>query len=125
MKIDKFFGALFALLSVIIGAFNSHALKKIFPETALESIDVGLRYMMYHGLALLILSILSIEEKKWITIFFIVGTIFFSFSIFLLSIQSIVNIELSWLGPITPIGGCFLIFGWILLVYKFVKQKKI
>ena len=122
MKIDKFFGALFALLSVIIGAFNSHALKKILPETALESIDVGLSYMMYHGLALLILSI---EEKKWITIFFVVGTIFFSFSIFLLSIQSIVNIELSWLGPITPIGGCFLIFGWILLVYKFVKQKKI
>jgi uncharacterized membrane protein YgdD (TMEM256/DUF423 family) len=122
VKIDKFFGALFALLSVIIGAFNSHALKKILPETALESIDVGLRYMMYHGLALLILSI---EEKKWITIFFVVGTIFFSFSIFLLSIQSIVNIELSWLGPITPIGGCFLIFGWILLVYKFVKQKKI
>ena len=122
MKIDKFFGALFALLSVIIGAFNSHALKKILPETALESIDVGLRYMMYHGLALLILSI---EEKKWITIFFVVGTIFFSFSIFLLSIQSIVNIELSWLGPITPIGGCFLIFGWILLVCKFVKQKKI
>jgi uncharacterized membrane protein YgdD (TMEM256/DUF423 family) len=28
VKIDKFFGALFALLSVIIGAFNSHALKK-------------------------------------------------------------------------------------------------
>ena len=60
MKIDKLFGAIFALLSVIIGAFNSHALKKILPETALESIDVGLRYMMYHGLALLILSILSI-----------------------------------------------------------------
>lgn len=125
MKIDKLFGAIFALLSVIIGAFNSHALKKILPETALESIDVGLRYMMYHGLALLILSILSIEEKKWIAISFIVGTIFFSFSIFLLSIQPIVNIELSWLGPITPIGGCFLIFGWILLVYKFVQQKKI
>ena len=125
MKIDKLFGAIFALLSVIIGAFNSHALKKILPETAFESIDVGLRYMMYHGLALLILSILSIEEKKWIAISFIVGTIFFSFSIFLLSIQSIVNIELSWLGPITPIGGCFLIFGWILLVYKFVQQKKI
>ena len=122
MKIDKLFGAIFALLSVIIGAFNSHAFKKILPYTAIESIDVGLRYMMYHGLALLILSI---EEKKWIAIFFIVGTIFFSFSIFLLSIQSIVNIELSWLGPITPIGGCFLIFGWILLVYKFVKQKKI
>jgi uncharacterized membrane protein YgdD (TMEM256/DUF423 family) len=125
VKIDKLFGAIFALLSVIIGAFNSHAFKKILPYTALESIDVGLRYMMYHGLALLILSILSIEEKKWIAIFFIVGTIFFSFSIFLLSIQSRVNIELSWLGPITPIGGCFLIFGWILLVYKFVKQKKI
>ena len=59
MNKAKFFGALFSLLAVIIGAFNSHALKKILPESAIESIDVAVRYMMYHGLALLVLSILS------------------------------------------------------------------
>jgi len=121
----KFFGALFSLLSVIIGAFNSHALKKILPESAIESIDVALRYMMYHGLVLLILSILPLKEKKHVANLFIFGTILFSFSILFLSFQSIINIKISWLGPITPIGGSFLIFGWILLLYRFIREKHI
>ena len=120
MKKAKFFGALFSLLSVIIGAFNSHALKKILPESAIESIDVALRYMMYHGLALLILTLIPFEEKKLVAIFFVIGTLLFSLSIFFLSIQSILKINLKWLGPITPIGGTFLIMGWILFLLKAV-----
>ena len=123
MKKAKFFGALFSLLSVIIGAFNSHALKKILPESAIESIDVALSYMMYHVLVLLILSILPLKEKKDVANIFIFGTIFFSFSILFLSFQSIINIKISWLGPITPIGGSFLIFGWILLLYRLIREK--
>ena len=125
MKFIEFFGITFTMFSVILGAFGAHSLRKSLSEAELQSFEVGVRYMMYHGLALLILAIMPFEEKIWVAIFFIFGVLLFSFSIFLLSIQSIVNIELSWLGPITPIGGCFLIFGWILLVYKFVKQKKI
>ena len=125
MNKAKFFGALFSLLAVIIGAFNSHALKKILPESAIESIDVAIKYMMYHGLALLILSILSLKEKKYVANLFIFGTILFSFSILFLSLQSIINIKVSWLGPVTPIGGSFLILGWMLLLYRFVREKHI
>ena len=81
MNKAKFFGALFSLLAVIIGAFNTHTLKKILPESAVESIDVAISYMMYHGIALLILSILSLKEKKYVANLFIFGTILFSFSI--------------------------------------------
>jgi uncharacterized membrane protein YgdD (TMEM256/DUF423 family) len=123
VKKAKFFGALFSLLSVIIGAFSSHALKKILPESAIESIDIALRYMMYHGLVLLILSILPLKEKKDVANLFIFGTILFSFSILFLSFQSIINIKISWLGPITPIGGSSLIFGWILLLYRLIREK--
>ena len=125
MNKAKFFGALFSLLAVIIGAFNSHTLKKILPESAIESINVAIEYMMYHGLALLILSILSLKEKKYVANLFIFGTTLFSFSIFFLSLQSIINIKVSWLGPVTPIGGSFLILGWILLLYRFVREKHI
>ena len=125
MNRSKFFGSLFSLLAVIIGAFNSHTLKKILPESAIESIDVAIKYMMYHGLALLILSILSLKEKKYVANLFIFGTILFSFSILFLSLQSIINIKVSWLGPVTPIGGSFLIFGWILLLYKFIRERHI
>ena len=122
MKIARLFGAMFALLSIMLGALNSHTLKKILPEMASESIDLSLRYMMFHALALLILSVLSVEGKKLISLFLIAGTLLFSFSILFLSFQSQINLNLSWLGPITPIGGCLLIFGWILILLQFIKN---
>ena len=122
MKIAKLFGATFALLSVILGALNSHNFKKILPETASDSIDISLRYLMFHGLALLILSALSVEGKKLISIFLIIGTLLFSFSILLLSFQTQIDFNMSWLGPITPFGGCLLIFGWILILFQFIKN---
>lgn len=122
MKIAKLFGATFALLSIILGALNSHNFKKILPEVAIESIDVSIRYLMFQGLVLLILSVLSIEGKKWISFFLITGTLLFSFSIIFLSFQSHIDFNLSWLGPVTPIGGCLLIFGWILILFQFIKN---
>jgi len=122
VKIAKLFGATFALLSIILGALNSHSFKKVLHETESESIDLSLRYMMFHGLALLILSVLSVEGKKLISFFLIIGTLLFSFSILLLSFQSQIDFNLSWLGPITPIGGCLLIFGWILILFQFIKN---
>lgn len=120
MNAIEIFGVSFALLSIILGAFGAHLLKKLLSESALQSFEVGVKYMMYHGLALLLLSILPVEEKKWISIFFIGGTFFFSFSIFFLSVQSILKLNLKWLGPVTPIGGVFLAIGWIILLIKFI-----
>ena len=40
------FGASFALMSVIFGAFGAHLLKKRLPESGLQSFEVGVRYMM-------------------------------------------------------------------------------
>ena len=120
MKLIEFFGITFSLLSVILGAFGAHLLKKSLPESALQSFEVGIRYMMYHGLVLLILTLMPFEEKKWVVIFFVIGTLLFSVSIFFLSIQSILKTNLKWLGPVTPIGGTFLIMGWILFLLKAV-----
>jgi uncharacterized membrane protein YgdD (TMEM256/DUF423 family) len=75
---------------------------------------------MYHGLALLLVSQIALKEKEMISWFFIGGTFIFSFSIFLLSLQPILKLNLKWLGPITPIGGMLLVFGWILLLLKFI-----
>ena len=105
---------------MILGAFGAHLLKKSLSESALQSFEVGVRYMMYHGLALLILTLIPFEEKKLVAIFFVIGTLLFSLSIFFLSIQSILKINLKWLGPITPIGGTFLIMGWIFFLLKAV-----
>ena len=123
MKKAKIFGTLFVLISVIFGAINTHYLKSILPKIAINSIDVSLRYMIYHGLGLLIISILPIKEKRYIINLFIVGTLLFSLSILILSFQSISNSNLGWLGPLTPIGGLLLICGWIILLYSFIREK--
>ena len=78
VKKAKIFGTLFVLISVTFGALNTHYLKSILPKIALDSIDVSLRYMMYHGLGLLIISILPIKEKRYIINLFIIGTLLFS-----------------------------------------------
>ena len=123
MKKAKIFGTLFVLISVVFGALNTHYLKSILPKTALDSIDISLRYMMYHGLGLLIISILPIKEKRYIINLFIVGTLLFSLSILILSFQSISKSNLGWLGPLTPMGGILLIGGWIILLYSFIREK--
>lgn len=79
--------------------------------------------MMYHGLGLLIISILPIKEKRNIINLFIVGTLLFSLSILILFFQSISKSNLGWLGPLTPIGGLLLIGGWIILLYSFIREK--
>lgn len=123
MKKAKIFGTLFILTSVIFGALNTHYLKSILPKIAIDSLDVSLRYMMYHGLGLLIISILPLKEKRYIIYLFIIGTLLFSLSILILSFQSISNSNFGWLGPLTPLGGLLLIGGWILLLYSFIREK--
>ena len=123
MKKAKIFGTLFVLISVIFGALNTHFLKSILPKITIDSIDLSLRYMMYHGLGLLIISILPIKKKRYIINLFIVGTLLFSLSILILSFQSISRSNLSWLGPLTPIGALLLIGGWIILLYSFIREK--
>tara|TARA_A100001011_G_scaffold287842_1_gene298827 strand:+ start:32 stop:397 length:366 start_codon:yes stop_codon:yes gene_type:complete len=117
----RLIGGVFALLSVILGAFASHLFKKLIDEASLQSFEVGIRYLMFHGLALIILSLIPMEGKKIIYRFFIWGSILFSFSIFFLSLQSLIKLNLKWLGPVTPIGGTLLIIGWIIFIINSIK----
>ena len=58
--------------------------------------------------------------SNYIFLAFIIGTFLFSFSIYGLVISSAINKKLSFLGPVTPLGGLFLVLGWGLLIYKFI-----
>ena len=50
------FGAVYGLLSVILGAFGAHALKKILSVEKLESFETGIRYQMYASFFLIIVG---------------------------------------------------------------------
>jgi len=115
-------GASFAFFAVLLGALGAHALRENLSADSLKSFETGVKYLMYHALYLLFLSVYASNEnwKKveillYLTAF---GILFFSGSIFLLSTISITKMEaLRFLGPITPFGGLLLIINWALLFY--------
>ena len=110
---------LFCVVSVILGAFGSHLLKDLLSETELSSFKTGIRYQMFHGLAILILSLNSKKftiKLKTSLLLMSIGTVLFSFSIYFLSINDLLSFSMKFLGPITPIGGAILITSWIYLL---------
>ena len=114
----------FCLSAVILGAFGAHALKEMLSESQLSSFQTGVRYQFFHGLTILILSLnMNYFTKRLSSIIKImsVGIILFSFSIYLLNIQYLIGFSMSYLGPITPIGGLLLITSWIGLFFSIKK----
>lgn len=115
--------------AVIMGAMGAHALEKLITPDSLDSYLTGTQYHMYHSIVLL--AIASNADKihpKWFTISafsFVIGILLFSGSIYLLSTSAITGITAkSILGPITPIGGLVLIFGWTSVVIGVLKAQK-
>lgn len=118
--------AIYGMLSVILGAFGAHAFKDILTPEKLISFETGVRYQMYHAIVLLVIGLtLSFTSplEKWAAICIITGVLLFSFSIYFLSFSGHWGINLRFLGPVTPIGGLFLIAGWLLLIVFFIKNK--
>lgn len=119
-------GAVYGLLSVILGAFGAHALKKVISVEKLISFETGVRYQMYSALFLLIVGyILKFETpaEKWISILMIVGTFHFSVTIYLLAFSEVAAIPTKIVGPITPLGGLLMIISWAMLIFYFLKNK--
>ena len=119
---NKYFkvGVIFAFTSVILGAFGAHLLKDLLSADELSSFKTGVRYQMFHALGIIILSLNQdkfTNKLNRVLQIMSFGVVLFSFSIYLLSLQNILNISLSFLGVITPIGGLFLITSWMLLFF--------
>jgi len=107
-------------LSVALGAFAAHALKKSFPADAQSIFETAVRYQFYHVFALFIVAILSEKFKsKWINwsgYCFIAGIVFFSGSLYAIAVlKAKGTVGLEGIGIITPLGGLFFILGWLLL----------
>ncbi|MGV8915552.1 MAG: DUF423 domain-containing protein [Kaistella sp.] len=119
-------GAVYGLVSVILGAFGAHALKKVISIDKLASFETGVKYQMYSALFLLIVGyILKFEapSEKWISILMIAGTFIFSVSIYLLAFSEVAAIPSKILGPLTPFGGLMMIISWAMLIFYFAKNR--
>lgn len=119
--------ALLGALSVALGAFAAHGLKKIFTPDNLQVFETAVRYQFYHVLALLAAGILYAafpgKLMAWAGKLFISGIILFSGSLYLLCYVKYSEMNLNWIGAITPLGGVCFIAGWLLLFSAVLKKN--
>lgn len=118
--------SIYILTAIIMGAFGAHALKEILSPEKLMSFETGVRYQIYAGLSLLVLSINEDRIKfdlKWTWVLLNIGIKLFSGSIYLLALQEPLNINLNFLGPVTPIGGLCFILAWLIFIFHLLKKE--
>jgi uncharacterized membrane protein YgdD (TMEM256/DUF423 family) len=78
---------------------------------------------MYHGLALILVAVLSKQIPNnstmgWSGWLFFAGIILFSGSLYALSLSGV-----KILGAITPLGGLAFLIGWFMLFWSAFKQS--
>lgn len=107
-------GAVSGATAVALGAIGAHALRAQVSSADLQIFETGVRYQMYHALALLAAaSVLARSGSRlasaagWLFVF---GTVIFSGTLYLLTLSGA-----RWLGAVTPLGGVALIAGWLCL----------
>lgn len=120
--------AILGALSVALGAFAAHGLKKLVPEEAINIFETGVRYQFYHVFALAIVAMLFREfDNKWMLwagYLFIVGIILFSGSLYFLTyVKATDRSSLNWVGAITPLGGLAFIAGWMCIFISVYKRQ--
>ncbi|NNM05755.1 MAG: DUF423 domain-containing protein [Gemmatimonadetes bacterium] len=116
------FGALFGFLGVALGAFGAHGLKGRLTPEDLAIFETGVRYQMYHALALVLLAVLWARVgggagslSGWA---FTAGIVVFSGSLYLMVLTGT-----RWLGAITPLGGLALLVGWAALAWSLFHER--
>ena len=105
-------GAVFGALGVALGAFGAHGLRARLDPALLAVFETGVRYHMYHALALVAVGLADarwpgagLGAAGWLMA---IGIVVFSGSLYLLALTGA-----RWLGAIAPIGGTALIAGWL------------
>lgn len=116
MRLFFALGSLLGALGVALGAFAAHGLRGTLSSADLATFEVGVRYHMYHTLALLAAALAvgrwGSASAVWASWFFVAGVVVFSGSLYLLALGGP-----RWLGAVTPIGGVAFLVGWALLVW--------
>ena len=125
---DRWFvilGAAFGFLGVAVGAFGAHVFKSVLEKTGRElQFEVGVRYHMYHSLALLAVAWVAsrwpgaaANTAGWL---FVAGVVLFSGSLYLYAVGGP-----KWLAHITPVGGIALLAGWVALIAAVLTHKTV
>jgi len=120
-----FIAALSGFLCVMIGAFAAHGLSKVLEPKELAWIETGVKYQMFHTLAIMGIGIAqlcreSLVANKMANVAagsWVLGVLLFSGSLYALALG--VGQFLVW---VTPVGGTLFLIGWFCLAYGSLKK---
>lgn len=115
--------AIFGLMAVGIGAMGSHSLPDRLKKSGLdeaqvakklEQCEIGVKYQMYHALAMLAVGLSALAKNSALARaacgMFLAGTLFFCGGLYRLALFNTLG---HW--AIVPLGGVMFMIGWILL----------
>jgi len=127
-------GAIFGFIGVALGAFGSHALRSKLTPDRVATFETGVRYQMWHALALFVVVIVEawtpsggsssftlVADRGGAPLLFAAGWLFaggivlFSGSLYALAVTG----RRVW-GAVTPFGGACLLLGWAMLLFAIV-----
>jgi uncharacterized membrane protein YgdD (TMEM256/DUF423 family) len=113
-------GALAGFIGVALGAFGAHGLRMRLSAEMLTVFETGVRYQMYHALAILIVALAAVRLDGWLIRsagwLFTAGIVLFSGSLYALALSGV-----TVLGAVTPLGGLAFLAGWAALVIAALK----
>ena len=126
MKTGLFYAGIGGLTGVMLGAFGAHALKETLTAKGSLSIwETAVFYQLTHTVAALGVNLFAqtrpSEDRKWVIragTCWLIGIGLFSGSLYLLALSGP-----KWLGPVTPLGGLFLLAGWACLLAEACPTK--
>jgi uncharacterized membrane protein YgdD (TMEM256/DUF423 family) len=114
-KTFLFVAAVMGFVGVGLGAFGAHGLRGRLSPEMLAVFETGVRYQMYHTLAILATAVLmarmegrALNAAGWC---FTTGIVLFSGSLYALAFTGV-----TMLGAVTPLGGLAFLVGWACLV---------
>lgn len=107
-------GAVAGFLGVGLGAFGAHGLRGRLSAEMLLVFETGVRYQMYHALAILLTAAIAARTGRSLVLTagwsFTAGIVLFSGSLYLLALTG-----RTALGAVTPFGGLAFLVGWACL----------
>tara|TARA_B100001059_G_scaffold225789_1_gene253381 strand:- start:124 stop:516 length:393 start_codon:yes stop_codon:yes gene_type:complete len=118
-------GAVICSLYILLSAFGAHGLEGKITPNQLATFNTGLRYMIIHGLGIILISLVYLtlnKYNKWVYNLIYLGILFFSSSLIIHALKDILNINVNLFALIAPIGGLCYAFSWILLVLALRKK---
>lgn len=118
-------------LMILLGAIGSHVLPGNIDQKQIDAFHIANQYQIIHTLALLALVYLqrhiSPTQSRLIYILFVLGILFFSFSIYLTSTMAYTHLNVGFLQRLAPVGGTFFMLGWLVILWSgitYVSPKK-